>query len=229
MCGRMTLTLREFDEVLAQLAGLLADTIAVDQGTAAQYRARYNAAPTQPHLVVRREQERMVLGVGLWGLQPRPGRAPLINARAETAPLRPPFKDAFAHRRCLVPADGFFEWKKLPRGRQPLWFHRPDGRLLFLAGLYDELPGPEEAAHLRFAVLTCAPNRLVAAVHDRMPAVLDAEEAVAWLAAPSGALLHPAAEDALVATPVSPRVNSVQNDDPECLQPPRQAGQIPLF
>jgi putative SOS response-associated peptidase YedK len=229
MCGRMTLTLREFDEVLAALVHVLADTVAVDEGTAAQYRPRYNAAPTQPLLVIRRSGEHPVLGVGLWGLQAPPGRPPLINARAETAATRPPFKDAFARRRCLIPTDGFFEWKKSRTGRQPLWFHRRDGQLLLLAGLYDDLPRPEGAARTKFAVLTCPANRPVGAVHDRMPVVLQPTEAAAWLTAPSPQLLHPADEDVLVATPVSTRVNSVHNDDADCLRPRRDEGQIPLF
>lgn len=229
MCGRMTLTLGEFDEVLAALADLLLDPVTVDEGTAAQYRPRYNAAPTQPHLVVRCANDHPVLGVGLWGLRVQPGRPPLINARAETARTRPPFKDAFARRRCLIPVDGFYEWQKSRAGRQPLWFHRPDGGLLLLAGLFDELPSPEGAARTRFTVLTCAPNRLVAPVHDRMPAVLNPIEAATWLNAPLPELLHPAADDVLVATQVSTRVNSVRNDDVDCLRPGRDQDQIPLF
>jgi putative SOS response-associated peptidase YedK len=170
------------------------------------------------------------LGFALWGLLARRrGQPPAINARAETAPFKPAFQEAFVSRRCVVPADGFFEWKTGPEGRQPLWFHRPDGKLLLLAGLFDQEPTTSnQPARTRFAVLTTAPNRLLATVHDRMPALLSAPDAASWLVQPEQKLLHPAPDDLLVATPVSLRVNSVRNDDPECLAPPR-SGQMRLF
>jgi putative SOS response-associated peptidase YedK len=170
------------------------------------------------------------LGFALWGLPTRRrGKPPAINARAETAPFKPAFQEAFVSRRCVVPVDGFFEWKAGPAGRQPLWFHRPDGKLLLLAGLFDEeLTTAKQPARTRFAVLTTAPNRLLATVHDRMPALLSASDAASWLVQPAQKLLRPAPDDLLLATPVSLRVNSVRNDDPECLAPPR-GSQMRLF
>mgnify|MGYP000520355013 CR=1 FL=1 len=202
--------------------------------------ARYNIAPSQavPAFVSRDG------AVGVqdmrWGLVPGWAKDPkiawqTINARAETAPFKPAFRQAYGQRRCVVPADGFFEWVKAPDGRRPIWFHPPDGGLLLFAGLYEESSegcaagGPKR----RFVVLTTAPNELVRPVHDRMPAILSADEAAAWLAAPSQALLHPAPEDLLQARPVSPRVNSVKNDDPDCLTPAApmapSAKQLALF
>jgi putative SOS response-associated peptidase YedK len=176
----MTLTLREWDDVLSELAALLAGAgpLVVDEGAAALYRPRYNVAPSQQHPIVRRKTGR-----------PRGrGRPPAINVRAETAPFKTAFQEAFVSRRCVVPADGFFEWQSGPTGRRPLWFHRSDRRLLLLAGLYDD----EGRGHLRFGVITTGPNRLMAPVHDRMPVLLSPQEAVAWLAEPSQKLLHPA-------------------------------------
>ena len=228
MCGRMTLTLREWDDVLSELAALLAGAgpLAVDAGAAALYRPRYNVAPSQRHPIVRQKTGRPGMGFAEWGLLVRGrGKPPAINVRAETAPFKPAFQEAFVSRRCVVPADGFFEWQSGPAGRRPLWFHRSDRRLLLLAGLYDD----EGSGHARFGVITTGANRLMAPVHDRMPALLSPEEAVAWLAEPSPKLLHPAPEDLLVATPVSMRVNSVRNDDPDCLAPPAASGQKSLF
>jgi putative SOS response-associated peptidase YedK len=224
----MTLTHHEWDDVLSELAALLAGAgpLAVDEGAAALYRPRYNVAPSQPHPIVRAQAKRRTVGFSTWGLLARGrGKPPAINVRAETAPFKSAFQEAFVSRRCVVPADGFFEWQSGPTGRRPLWFHRPDGRLLLLAGLYDE-EGPGGA---RFGVITTGANRLMAPVHDRMPALFSPKEAVAWLAEPSQKVLHPAPETLLIATPVSLRVNAARNDDPECLAPPTGSGQKSLF
>jgi putative SOS response-associated peptidase YedK len=225
MCGRMTLTQNELDEVVDGLEAALEGDLRVS------YRARYNVAPTDTHPVLRLVDGQRRLGPGKWGWNrpttPRSGSSskrsgPLINARAETAASRAPFKEAYAHRRCVIPADGFFEWARTPQGRRPSWFHRSDNGVFLLAGLYEEdLQGAER----RFLVLTTTPNALIAPVHDRMPAVLSREDAAAWLAAPAPTLLRPAADGLLVATTVSPRVNSVRNDDPRCLEPWSEATQ----
>jgi len=234
MCGRMTLTRADWDEVLLELTATLATAgltdIGTDEGAAASYRPRFNVAPAQHHPILRTVGETARLGFAQWGLRARGrGQAPVINARAETVPFKPAFQEAFVGRRCVVPADGFFEWKTGPDGRRPLWFHRPDDRLLLLAGLFDEEPATAgQPARTSFAVVTTAPNSLLAPVHDRMPALLSAVEAAAWLTKPDQRLLHPAPDDLLVATPVSFRVNSVRNDDLACLAPP-QSGQLRLF
>jgi putative SOS response-associated peptidase YedK len=199
----MTLTRRE----LAEIADELAATFDVE--AAAAYRQRFNVAPTDQHPVLRLVDGARRLAPARWGL-PATGkrRGPLINIRAETA--RFARKKTFVDGRCVVPADGFFEWKRSPDGNQPNWYHRADGRLLLFAGLW-------EAGC--FSVLTTAPNALVAQVHDRMPAILSPDEADAWLLAPSQRLLHPAPDGMLIARPVSMRVNSVRHDDPGCLEP----------
>jgi putative SOS response-associated peptidase YedK len=124
-----------------------------------------------------------------------------------------------------VPADGFYEWMGAKKDRPPIWFHRPDGKLLLLAGLYEVASD----GALAFTVITTAANRLMAPIHDRMPALLPPERASDWLAAPRTDLLIPAPEDALVLTYVSDRVSQVANDDPACLEPARPRGQLKLF
>lgn len=216
----MTLTRRELQEVADELEA------ACDAHDHAAYRARYNVAPTDVHPVLRLAQGQRRLSPARWGFPPPPGRrATLMNVRAET--LRPllagrpaggflrTLEGPLREGRCLVPADGFFEWK----AGAPIWFHRPDGRLLLFAGLY--LDGA-------FTILTTTPNALVAEVHDRMPVILSPDEAEAWLLAPAERLLHPAPDGVLAARPVSSRVSSVRHDDPSCLDPP-VAAQLSLF
>jgi putative SOS response-associated peptidase YedK len=213
MCGRMTLSKRELAEIADELAAVL-------DMDAAAYRPRYNIAPSDAHPIVRLVGGRRRVELARWGFPPTgPNRPPLFNARADTAPTKEAFRGAFRGGRCVVPADGFYEWRTTAdqAGRQPVWIHRPDGKLLLMAGLW-------EAG--RFTVLTTEPNDLLRPIHDRMPALLTESEAAAWLAAPTQRVLHPAPPGMLAVRPVSGRVNSVRNDDPGCLEPalglPRQ-------
>ncbi len=197
----------------------IADELGATVEEGASYRPRYNVAPTDLHPVLAALDGSRRLRMWRWGMSSgRPGKPPLINARAETAALRGPFREAYAFRRCVIPADGFFEWAKVSGGaRQPKWFHRADGKLLLFAGLWEEGPSDGQKREPRFAVITTAANALVGQTHDRMPAMLSPEEAAAWLAGPASALLRPAPEGTLVARAVSTRVNFIANDDPECL------------
>jgi putative SOS response-associated peptidase YedK len=126
-----------------------------------------------------------------------------------------------------VVIDGFFEWNTQ---RAPFWYHRADGGLILLAGLFhDKLPGEDDP---RFTVRTTRPNTLISAIHDRMPVIVPAARIDDWLTAPpadAAALIGPAPEDALIATPVSRRVNSVKNDDAACLAAPGPEAQGSLF
>jgi putative SOS response-associated peptidase YedK len=189
------------------------------------YRPRYNVAPTDDHWMVQGKDGGRKLRRAKWGF--RPGGAPLlINLRSETAGRR--FKKMFESGRCLVPADGFLEWYGPKNDRHPIWFHAPPGELLLFAGLYEE---PREGLPT-FTVLTTAANPLVGKVHDRMPVVLSRDAAREWLEKASSDVLAPAGEGALLATEVSPRVNSVKNDDAACLEPlagPPRADQLKLF
>lgn len=221
MCGRFTLTTGDVRELARELAAQVAEA------HLGLYRPRYNAAPTDAHWIVRTGN---LAGPGGRELLPArfgfssPGRSPVINARSETAERLPAFRRAFAGGRCLVPADGFYEWISEGGRRQARWLHRPGGGLLLLAGLCRP-----EADGLAFVILTTPANRLVSGLHGRMPAILDPAQAEAWLARPDGALLAPAPDDWLVATPVGSRVNSVAHDDPGCLAPPAPERQGSLF
>jgi putative SOS response-associated peptidase YedK len=227
MCGRFTLTVADFDVLLA----------AVDATVEPERRPalaelplpRFNIAPMQEHWIVCGEGEARGIERATWGLvnwwaESRREGAKQINARAETVAQRRPFREAFAQRRCAVPADGFFEWTVNGRERKPWWFHRPDDQVFLFAGLYEvaRLRGEPEPV-TTFTILTTTPNALIEPVHDRMPVVLPDQEAVDhWLWSGQSTeqlreLLRPVDERYFVQTPASTRVNSVQNDDPACL------------
>jgi putative SOS response-associated peptidase YedK len=199
---------------------------------------RWNVAPTQtaPVVALGREGERRIVPLR-WGLVPHWASDPSvgarhINARAETVETAPAFRDAFARRRVLVPADGFYEWSKGPGGKRPWWIHHARGGVLALAGVReswrpradaDESGGAAVEPLRTFAILTTEPNPTVAPLHDRMPVVLRPEDWAAWLdpATPIErirSLLRPAPEDLLDARAVSTRVNRVDNDDERCVE-----------
>ncbi len=220
MCGRFTQ-----QRPTAELAELFdAEPPVEDPG------ARYNVAPTQDALVVvERDGDRRLIAYR-WGLIPPWATAlsagsRMFNARVETAPSSPAFRDAFARRRCLVPVDGFYEWQRTGGRRQPFLFRRRDGRPLALAGLWAVWREPASGAAVRsFAVLTTRPNDLVGAFHDRMPVVLEEDTWDRWLAGagtPSEllGLLAPCSPGVLEAYPVRPLVNDVRLDGPELVEP----------
>jgi putative SOS response-associated peptidase YedK len=206
MCGRFSLSKRELVEITGYLDAVVSDE------DAALYRPRWNIAPTDQHWIVRVRDGRRELAPATWGL--RDGAELVINARSETVAEKRMFQEAFARRRCVIPADGFFEWTGPKSRRQPIWFHPPGGELLLLAGLYE--PDVERP---KFTILTTEANELVAPVHDRMPVVLAPGCVGEWLAAARLDLLKPAAAGHLVGTPASMRLNSIANDDPACLDP----------
>jgi putative SOS response-associated peptidase YedK len=189
---------------------------------------RYNIAPTQEVPIVRRTRDgagRELLLVR-WGLVPYWAEDPkignrLINARAETLARAPAFRDAYARRRCLVPADGFFEWRRDGKVRQPLLVRRRDQAPFAFAGLWERWPQPGSGVLRSCTIVTCPPNALIAQVHDRMPVILASADFERWLdpAAGGGELLRPCPAEWLEALPVGPRVNSPQNDDAECIAP----------
>jgi len=207
MCGRFTLTTPA--ELIAEAFGL--------EGPLA-LAPRYNVAPTQEVAVVRALPEgRRVLERLPWGFAA--GRGLLINARAESAATRPAFRDALRHRRCLLPADGFFEWKPEGRRKVPYLVRLRDGGVFAFAGLWD--PGPAGGC----VILTTEPNDVVRPIHDRMPVILDPGDYGRWLDAaatdPSRfqQLLRPYPSERLSAIAVSSLVNDPANDSPACLEP----------
>jgi putative SOS response-associated peptidase YedK len=222
MCGRFTLSYRNAERLALELGVPVESLI--------DYRPRYNIAPTDQHWIVRMKYEDRELMPARWGLvnhwmTDRKQAFKGINARSDSVQKSGVFREAFKERRCVVPADGFFEWTGPKEARQPIWFHRDDGGLILFAGLYESWrpePGQWERT---FTILTTTPNSLTEPVHNRMPVILEDEAVEEWLfvrKSPESLteLLVPARESLLVATPVSPRVNSVKNDDPECLDPP---------
>jgi putative SOS response-associated peptidase YedK len=217
MCGRFTLTTGDVDDVARAL------TAEVERERARLYRPCWNVAPTDEHWIVRLDETgRRHLVPARFGFEGSGGQL-IINARSETASRLPSFRRAFSEGRCLVPADGFYEWQGGRAERRPLWFHDPAGRLLVFAGLVTESLGS-----LAFVILTTAANDLVRPVHDRMPVLLSPEGAEGWLAR-SDLDLAPAPTGWLAAREVSKRVNSVANDGPELLERPTPAPQLKLI
>jgi putative SOS response-associated peptidase YedK len=212
MCARYTLT--KSGEEVAEAFGL-------DEPP--EIEPRYNIAPSQPVLAVVKPAAEAPRAAALlrWGLKSRPDDKPLINARAETAPTRGAFRAAFQRRRCLVPADGFYEWQgpKGAKNRQPFHLRMEDGGLFGLAGLFESGLGDEPGT---LALLTTEPNALVETIHDRMPVIVAPADYSLWLdpEAPVQALrllLGPYPEARMTASPVGPTVNNARVDDPACL------------
>lgn len=194
---------------------------------------RYNIAPLQTAPVLRQRQGELFISDLRWGLVPYWSRdaksaARCINARSESVADAPMFRAAFQRRRCLIPADGYFEWEKSELGRLPWRFRRRDRAPLLLAGLWESWKPPDaakEAGRLEtYTILTTSPNGVAGQFHDRMPVILDARGAEAWLderteAATLASLCMPPGEDFLECFRVSPIVNNSRNDSPECVQP----------
>jgi len=191
---------------------------------------RYNVAPTQHVPVLLTAGGRRVLDVFRWGLIPSWAKDPsignrMINARAETVVEKPPYRAAFQRRRCLVPATGFYEWKKTPGGKVPHWIHPADGLPLTFAGVWEAWrPAKDAEPVLSFTILTTTPSADVAEVHDRMPVVVAAADRDPWLdpASPPDALLpllRPAPDGLLRMYAVSTTVNRPAFDGPELIAP----------
>jgi putative SOS response-associated peptidase YedK len=220
MCGRFTL-----EKSIGDLGSLF------EVRAIAELPARYNIAPTQPIVAIRQaeagdEREWVLLR---WGLIPAWAREPaavplLINARAETAAGKPAFRAALRRRRCLVPADGFYEWQGAGSQKQPFHMRRRDGAPFALAGLWERWEGPEGAID-SCALLTTASNELMRPIHERMPVILDPQDFELWLdpgmqdVEMLQGLLRPYPAEAMVAYPVSRVVNNARNDDPQCVLP----------
>jgi len=213
-----------------------AELRASDATTLAELGPRYNVAPTQPLTVVVEREDGRFVEAHRWGLVPAWARsvaqgARMINARAETVASSPAFRASFLRRRCIVPADGFYEWLREGRQRQPYLLAPLHPRPLALAGLWAPWREPASGEWLLSAavVTTCA-NRTVGRLHDRMPVILAPEAWPLWLdpAMSDGGLLRdllePAPEGLLAMRPVSRRLNSPHNEGPELLVPEAEVG-----
>lgn len=222
MCGRFVQTAEP---------ETYASVFHVDRTVTEKLPASYNVAPTDRVYAVAEHDGERLLGSFTWGLIPfwakdRKIAARNINARAETVTTKPAFRDSFAKRRCLIPADGFYEWQPRPKGKLPHYIYAADHAPLALAGLWSSWRDPDSGERVRTCtIITTDPNQRIATLHDRMPVVLPEAAWDAWLgtaetdAGELQALLAPAAEDRLTFHPVSTLVNKVANNLPECIEP----------
>lgn len=240
MCGRYTSTSTVAD---------LADVFEVEDVRAEDLPARYNVAPTRPVYAVALSKRgagtddgdkapHRTLGTFRWGLVPSWAKDPavgnrMINARAEGITGKPAYRAAVARRRCLIPADAFYEWQRRtgpdgkPAGKLPYAVRRRDGRPMALAGVWEvwrPKDDPDADPLRTCAIITTAANELMAPIHDRMPVILEPGSWSAWLDPETDmsvveALMVPAPAGVLEAFPVSTRVNKVTNDGPELLEP----------
>ena len=220
MCGRFNQTASGEE---------IAEAFALDETQALA--PRYNIAPTQPVpvVVVEPASSRRVLVERKWGLVPRDALGKergFINARAESAASKPAFSEAFAERRCLVPATGFYEWQQVDaRRRQPWLIRLASGAPFALAGLWEPPPAALPGALPTFTILTTQPNDVTRTVHDRMPVIVAPASYARWLDPALRAfeelreLMAPFPAQALTAYPVSTHVNNAAFDDPACLAP----------
>jgi putative SOS response-associated peptidase YedK len=221
MCGRYRLSKRK--QLIEQY---------FDATGEADWVPRYNLAPTQPVPVIRQHPKEPTRKLSLlrWGLIPywskdASGAARMINARSETASTQPAFRDAFKLRRCLIPADGFYEWKKQGTIKQPFCFEVNGGKLFAFAGLWERWKNPSGEWIKTCSILTTTPNPVAAAIHDRMPAILNPEDYDLWLdpgmrdAKTVADLLKPFDARQMDYYPISTRINQAANDDKECSRP----------
>ena len=221
MCGRFTLTV-DTSELQQSFPWLN-----VPDGI----QPRYNIAPTQPVAVVPNDGK-STLDFFNWGLVPSWAKDPeignhLINARAETLAEKPAFRSAFRRRRCLILADGFYEWRQIPgqKAKMPMYIRMKDEKPFGFAGLWEVWHSADGSKILSCAIITTAPNALMQPIHNRMPAILSERDYPAWLAQGEvdpkdlQGLIHPYREEEMIAFPVSRVVNSPANESAECIQP----------
>ncbi|MFZ5915305.1 MAG: SOS response-associated peptidase [Chloroflexota bacterium] len=229
MCGRFTL-ITPTAELAEQFTLPEAPTLP----------PRYNIAPGQPVATVRQAPSGSgrELVMMQWGLVPSWARdlkigSRMINARSETAAEKPAFRSAFRRRRCLVLADGFYEWQHREHGKQPFYIRLQDGRPFGLAGLWEYWEGAEGALE-SCTILTTTPNDLMRPLHDRMPVILSPEHHDLWLDAAVQQterlqpLLAPYSSQNMTAYPIGAWVNKPANEGPRCIEPLAQPGQIGL-
>jgi putative SOS response-associated peptidase YedK len=220
MCGRYAITLPP--EAMTGLFDL--------DAPAPEMRPRYNVAPSQDIPVILHDPDvGRVCAMRRWGLHPfwlkePPGAKSMINARAEGAAAKPFFRDAYKKRRCLIPADGFYEWKRKGAVKTPYFIQPKAGGVLAFAGLWERWSAPDGAEVLTAAILTVAANAALQPLHDRMPAILPPDAWSLWLdpkapMEPLGWMLAPAPEDALAFYAVSRAVNAPGRDGPELILP----------
>ena len=221
MCGRFTLTVdpAELQEAFA------------DYSFPSNFAARYNIVPSQPVLAIPNDG-RNAADFFVWGLIPSWSKDPaiggrLINARGETIAEKPSFRSGFKYKRCLIPADGFYEWKSQPgtKTKIPHFIHMKARVPFAFAGLWDEWHSPDGSSIRSCTIITTEPNTLMAGIHNRMPVILNRRDYAAWLETTPQTperlllLIKPFPADKMSAYPVSTMVNSPTNDRAELITP----------
>lgn len=220
MCGRFS---------RSSPPAVIAEELGCDVDPSLSATPRFNVCPSEPVLVMARAKDAQPhVGLMQWGLVPWFARDPkggprAINARAETLATARTFKEPFERRRCLVVADGFYEWRRVGTARQPWFFRLRSRRPFVMAGVWDRWKPASGTPLVSCAIVTCPANGLVAPVHDRMPVIVPVDARAAWLAKDADAaalttLLRPFPADAMEAYPVSQLVNSPKNDSAECIR-----------
>ena len=222
MCGRYRLSRRK------QIIEEHFDAVSGEE----DWIPRYNVAPTQPVPVIRQNPKEPVRELSLmrWGLIPSwvkdaSGAAKMINARSETAVTNPAFRDPLMHRRCLIPADAFYEWQRTGKAKQPYCFEVGESELFAFAGLWEGWKDPSGQWVKSCSILTTTPNAVTSAVHDRMPVILYQDAYDLWLdprmndVSAASELLRPFDARLMRCFPVSSRINRVANDDAQCCAP----------
>lgn len=219
MCGRFTRAIN---------TASVAEAFGVDE-ISTDLKPSYNIAPTQPVAVVIRDGKKRLIEVR-WGLVPSWAKdlaigSKMINARAETITEKASFRNAFKKRRCLVVADGFYEWQKVGDGKRPVYIRLKSGKPFGMAGLYEVWHSPAGEEVMTCAIITTAPNELMRPIHERMPVIVAKDTEDLWLdpqvqdTAVLRELLQPYPASEMEAYPVSKRVNSPAENAPECIKP----------
>jgi putative SOS response-associated peptidase YedK len=222
MCGRYTITVSE-DELIARYAA--------EEPTNRYHTPRFNVAPTQRVPVILNEEGIIKIDAFKWGLIPFWAKDTkvgfkMINARADTVAEKPSFRTAFKQRRCLIPADGFYEWKKIGSDKQPYRILLKDQQIFSMAGLWESWTSPEGEEVKSCTIITTDPNELMLDIHDRMPMILSVEDEHKWLDKGKSveelkAMLQPFPMERMRAYPVCKDVGSVKNQGAELVEETR--------
>jgi putative SOS response-associated peptidase YedK len=216
LCGRYTLS-TSGEDLAAQF----------EVSELAHWSPRFNIAPSQSVPILIRSGAETQVKLMHWGLVPGWAKdkklsSRMINARAETVSEKPAFRAAYRKRRCLVLADGYYEWVKQDGGKRPYYMRLESGHAFAFAGLWETWESDDDSAYLSYSIITCASNQQLAPLHHRMPVIVEASEYDNWLddKASSGAiaeLLKPSANGILATIPVSTFVNSPAHEGPDCV------------
>lgn len=218
MCGRFCLT--STPEAIAEFFGFKVKL---------HFESRFNISPGQPILVVRQNEGHLEPGMLHWGLIPHWAKDPainykMINARSETVAEKPSFRSAYKSRRCLIPADGFYEWKKEGTQKQPYYFHRTDNQFFCFAGLWEYWSNTSAGQDIASCtIITTKANQLMQPIHHRMPVVVSPDYYKNWLSGSIGVELFGTDDwPEFESYPVSTYVNNAHHEGPDCINPPEQ-------